>query len=468
MASADPRFLPPDRAEPSADYRAALAWIWSFSDLRREHHRPAGHRQAKLDRVQTLMAHLGNPHLAYPTLLVAGTKGKGSTVAMLASVLRASGKSVGRTTSPHLVNWRERVWVDGEPITAGRVIRHVETLRRAVAQLPNALGEPTTFEVGIALAFLDFAERHVDVAVVEVGVGGRFDATNVADPVVSAITPISYDHQSTLGTSLGDIAWHKAGILRAGRAASVGPQPEEARARIREEAHALGTTLSEVGRDWSWSLEAGRRPGAERPHAQSFAVHGVGRAWGELHVELPLLGAHQRDNAATAIAALDLLAAQPCWQISRTAVERGLAAVSWPGRLQVVGGAPTVVLDGAHNEASAAALAAALRESFDTPTVRLVLGATAGKDVPGMLDALAPLASAVYATRSEHERSVAADEVAELTRRLRPDLRVAAVPGLPRALDAARADAGPGEIVLATGSLFLVGEALAHLSLPSV
>jgi dihydrofolate synthase/folylpolyglutamate synthase len=265
----------------------------------------------------------------------------------------------------------------------------------------------------------------VDVAVVEVGVGGRFDATNVLEPRVSVITPISYEHTATLGSTLAAIAEHKAGILRAGRPGINAPQPEEARLVIQRVARDVGARLVEVSRDEWW-------PG-----------------------EIGLLGDHQRDNATTAAVALRALGG-----VSESAISKGLKNVDWPGRFQVLRTAPWLVLDGAHNGASADVVRQALEQHFPSQPVSLVLGLTAGKDARGVLDALGPGAKRIRLTRSHHERSADPTDLMPLAREVAPEAVVSVEPSLDAAIEAALAEASERDLVLVTGSLFLVGEAL--------
>jgi dihydrofolate synthase/folylpolyglutamate synthase len=381
---------------------------------------------------------------------VAGTKGKGSTVAMLSACLQAAGLRTGRYTSPHLVNWRERTCIDGQPISVDDVIALAEPVRHAVEALPDAVGDPTTFEVGTALTFLYFARARLDLAVVEVGTGGRFDATNLLEPMISVITPISYDHTPTLGDTLSRIAWHKAGILRAGRPALTAPQVDEARLVIEAEATRLGTPLEEVGREWRWfDTPTGIR--IESTHANFHP----------LETQVGLLGDHQRDNATTAVAALHALeSTQPRFGVPMTAVQAGLANVDWPGRLQVLSERPLLAIDGAHNAASAAVLRLAIDKYLTFERLYLVLGLSAGKDTHGVLEALAPRAQGVYLTRSHHERSAPPGELAPLVREIAPRAEVAIHDELASAVEAALAAARGGDLVLVTGSLFLVGETL--------
>jgi dihydrofolate synthase/folylpolyglutamate synthase len=442
-----PSSLPPDSAEPDSRYRAVLDWVWSFSARPRTPEELAAQRAAKLERMRALLAALGHPEHTFPSVLVAGTKGKGSTVAMISAALSAARLRTGRYTSPHLVNWRERACVDGQPISTEAVLGLAGPIRKAVQAVPPDVGALTTFEVGTAFALAYFAAEQVDLAVLEVGTGGRFDATNVVEPLVSAITPISYDHTATLGESLDAIAWHKAGILRAGRPAVAAPQPEQARRVVEREANLVGAHLEEVGREWRWSAWGDAiRVESTHPDFQPLTT-GVG-----------LLGAHQRDNATTAVAALYAL--QPRFTIPAGAMRHGLSTVDWPGRLQVLARRPLLVVDGAHNAASAEALRSAVVSEFQFSRMILVLGLSEGKDARGVVGALAPLAHAVYLTSSHHERAAAPSELEPLVRSVAAEASIAIRPDASTALDAALAAAAPADLVLVTGSLFLVGEAL--------
>jgi dihydrofolate synthase/folylpolyglutamate synthase len=445
--------LPADQAEPDPAYRTVLDWVWSFSATPRPAAEVREQRAAKLDRMRALLAALGDPHTRFPSLLVAGTKGKGSTVALVASMLRAAGFRTGRYTSPHLVNWRERIAIDDRPISVSQVLTLAEEVRGAVASLSADLGQPTTFEVGTLFAFLEFARAEVSVAVVEVGVGGRFDATNVLEPLASAITPISFDHTQTLGPTLTEIARHKAGILRSSRTGVISPQPAEAAAAIAAEARSVGAELEWIGRDWCWS-------GADDEDRVTVGRCGVDLPLVE--ARLALRGEHQRDNAATAVGLVAALGrAEPSLAVSRAALAEGLATVRWPGRLQVLRDRPWLVVDGAQNAGSAEALRRALEAMAPADSnVTLVLGVSAGKDTEGILRALAPLARRIVVTRSRHERAASPAELAQAVARVAPGRRVEVAPDLDTALDRVFASAQGSDLVLVTGSLFLVGEAL--------
>ena len=391
-----------------------------------------------LRRTRVLLDLLGAPDRRLVVVLVAGTKGKGSTAALLASVLAASGVRAGLYTKPHLQTYRERVRVDGEMISAVDLDLRIAQLRPHHAALRRLLplaGEPTTFELTTVLALAHFALTGCAVAVVEVGLGGRFDATNATDPHVSIITPISHDHTRELGTTLGRIAAEKAGILRPGRIALVARQPAVAAHAIRRAAATIAAVYTEVA---PLSPAAARRAG------------------------LALRGAHQRQNAALAIAASRALADHGVPTRER-AIPRGLRQLRWPGRFEVVPGRPRIVLDGAHNDGSADALARALRAEV-RGRVRLIVGLMRDKDARAVARALEPIASAVYVTRPDSPRAAEPAATARLFRRS----AVRTFDDLASALRAARADARPDETLCVTGSLALVGQARTLLGLPAL
>jgi dihydrofolate synthase/folylpolyglutamate synthase len=423
-----------------------LAWIWSFSAQPRTAEQIAAQRAVKLERMEALLSALGHPERQFPSVLVAGTKGKGSTVAMLSACLTEGGYRTGRYTSPHLINWRERTCVNGQPFSTSDVLALADPIRSASQTLSHTLGPLTTFEVGTAFAFLHFANQRVDVAVVEVGTGGRFDATNLVEPSVSVITPVSYDHTQTLGSTLTSIAWHKAGIMRPRRPAACAPQLAEAREVIESEARKLEVPLEEVGRDWNW-----------RPHAGGIRIQAVHSNVQPLDVEIGLLGDHQRDNATVAVASLH--AVRESFPLDATAIQQALRTVAWPGRLQVLSRQPWLVLDGAHNAASAEVVRQALDSSFNFDRLILVVGLSEGKDALGVLSALAPRATVVLLTRSQHERSAPPAELEPLVRKA-SQAQVLTFDDTAAALHAGLTAARPRDLVLVTGSLFLVGEAL--------
>jgi len=417
-----------------------LDWLLGFSDAARGvgwNARSNPSLEWNLRRTRVLLDLLGRPDRQLAIVLVAGTKGKGSTAALLASVLAASGVRAGLYTKPHLQSYRERIRVDGEIISTADLGDGIARLRPRVREMRRLIpmaGQPTTFELTTALALAHFAATGCAVAVVEVGLGGRFDATNATDPHVSVITPISHDHIRELGSSLRQIASEKAGVLRPGRVAIVARQDAAVAAVVRSAATSVAAALREIS-----PLSAA-----------------VAKRYG-----LALRGAHQRQNAALAIAAARALAEHGV-PFRETAIGRGLRQLRWPGRFELVPGSPLVVLDGAHNDGSAAALAAAIRAEVPGRRVRLVIGMMKDKDARAVARAVAPIASAVYATRPESPRASDPAAIAGLFGRV----PVQAFDDLSAALRAARADAGPGETLCVTGSLALVGEARGLLGLP--
>ena len=388
-----------------------------------------------LGPVRRLLGRLGNPQQRYRSLLVGGTNGKGSIAATLASVLQAAGYRVGLYTSPHLIDFRERIRVDGAMIPE-------EALRRRIRQTRRANHEGVTyFEFTTALAFLHFAHCRVDVAVLEVGMGGRLDATNVIRPELSVISNIAMDHAEFLGPRLEDIALEKAGIIRRGgvciTAATQPPVLNVLEAVCREKK----ARLLRVGREI--------RIRAKRGGLFDFRSQGMEGK----NLTTALKGPHQRENIACALAALGVLRDRG-FAIGGEAVRRGLADVRWEGRLEIVAQSPTVLLDGAHNVAGAAALKRALGE-FRYRRLILVLGILADKDWRGMIRRLAPLAHQVILTRPPEERAQAPETMA--AEAMRWSENVAAVRNPREAVRIALEMAGREDLVCVAGSLYLVG-----------
>jgi len=378
-----------------------------------------------LETMRALVAALGHPERAFPSLLVAGTNGKGSVVAYVDSVLRASGLRVGRYTSPHLVHVRERIVVSGRSISDRALDREVARVRaaaEAIAAAGTLPAQPTYFEVLTAAAFLHFQRARVDIAVLEVGMGARLDATNVVEPLASAIVSVDRDHEAYLGTTLAAIAREKAGVLRRGRATVLGPMAAEARGAIEKAADRVGARLA----------------AAKIPKAPPS----------------PLPGAHQVANAAVAVTLLEEARATGV-AVDLSKVAEGIARTRWPGRLQRLPGRPPLLVDGAHNPAAARALARELRS--EGPFV-LVFAAMADKDIAAMGRILFPLAREVVLTRVPGDRAAEPDAI---VRRVGARARRARKVGRVRdALALARRLAGPHGLVVAAGSLYLAGEVL--------
>jgi dihydrofolate synthase/folylpolyglutamate synthase len=436
----------------SSAYEQALAFWYSLVNFER---RVPQADDLKLDRMRALLALLDNPHDRLRIVHVAGSKGKGSTSAMLASIFQTAGYRTGLFTSPHLCRVEERIQVDGEAISPAELTALMADVRLAIEKMSAGPGPPVTFfEAGTALGFLHFARRAVDVAVVEVGLGGRFDSTNVCRPVVSLITSISYDHTQLLGDRLASIAMEKCGIVKLGRPTISGATVAEARAVIERICRDRQSPLAQLGVDFRYKYEPGQvtAESDRRPRAHIVTNR---QDWPVM--ELGLLGRHQADNAAVAVACVEELRRQGL-AVPDEAVAAGLANVCWPARLEVVQRRPLVVLDCAHNVASAQALVDTLLTSFPPARRLLVFALSNDKDAAGMLRALAPHFAHILFTRYRlNPRSVPPEHLIEL---LRP---IAAVPASAcatpeEAWQRARESAGPSDLICVAGSVFLAGE----------
>jgi dihydrofolate synthase/folylpolyglutamate synthase len=446
-------------------YEEAIDYLYSFVDysaLRADKYSP---QHFELSRMVNFLAALGNPQDRYPVLHVAGTKGKGSVSAMSASALTAGGYRTGFYTSPHLLDFRERAQIDGQFIPPAAVAEIVQALQPVVAEHPGL----TTFEITTALAFVYFAREEVDAAVIEVGLGGRLDATNVVHPHVSAIASLSYDHTYLLGNTLAEIAAEKGGIIKPGVPVVTSPQRPEALAvleRIAAERHA---PLSLAGRDWLFRPVAHDLNGqefevwsaAEQAQLDGLRAQGHPVHWRPESLHIPLLGHHQIENAVVAYAALQELRERGL-PLSPDAIRNGLRAVRWPGRFEIMSRRPYLVLDGAHNRDSAEKLATTLRDYFPGQRVTLIFGASSDKDVSGMLaELLAPGTgiSRVILTQAVHPRAQDPEELADMVAGygLKPEV----VPSVRQAVQRALAEAEPDDVILACGSLFVVAEARA-------
>jgi dihydrofolate synthase/folylpolyglutamate synthase len=393
-----------------------------------------------LDTMRALTEALGHPERAFASLIVAGTNGKGSVAAYVAAGLRAGGLEVGRYTSPHLVHVNERIAVNGRDIKGPALERAVAAVREAAEALVRAgriPAHPTYFEAVTAAAFVHFRSARADVAVLEVGMGGRLDATNVTEPLASAIVSIDYDHEAFLGRTLPKIAREKAGIMREGRATVLGPLPPVAREAIEGEARAHGARLV-TARDGVRLTASGRGLTVVTPRARYAALH-------------PLAGAHQVDNLVVSLRLIEEARAAGL-RVSLRRVAKGLKRVRWPGRLERVAGRPPLLLDGAHNLAGARALAAHLRTLG--PFV-LVFGVMGDKDIPGLARELFPLARAIVLTRPRTERAAWPADIAARAGATATGAHLEADPA--RALALARRLAHSGETVVVAGSLYLVG-----------
>lgn len=409
----------------------------------------------KLQRMRQLLELLGNPDRAVRIVHVAGSKGKGSTSALIASMARQAGLRVGLFTSPHLVRVEERIQVDGEPIAADEVAAVLDEVRLAVPA--DVERELTFFEIGTALGFMHFARQRVDLAVVEVGLGGRFDSTSVCEPMLSIITSISFDHTQILGDTLAKIAFEKAGIIKPGRPTITGVREPEALGVIERICRERGSDLARLGVEFSCEYEPALFDG-QTERWPRVRVRAAGRHGPAL--PLGLIGAHQARNAALAVAAADELARQGV-PITARAVAAGLEQVHWPARMEIVHRKPFVILDCAHNVASAVAVKETLAQSFPpaSPGRRiLVFAGNQDKDLAGMLDVLTPAFDRIILTSFRTSQRCAAPE--QLMAMMPADRRSLAVicPESAQAWRLARAEAGAGDLICITGSVFLAGE----------
>jgi len=452
------------------NYQQAAQYLESLVDWERL----AAARDWNLDRMRVMLDAAGHPERGLKVVHVAGTKGKGSTAAMIASSLVAAGLKTGLYTSPHLRDFRERIRINGVEIHPDGVARLVARARPIIEAVPqDTLGVPSFFEAYTLVAFMHFAEQGCDAVVLEAGLGGRLDATNaIEDPMVAVITRIGLDHTAELGSTIPRIAAEKAGIIKPGGIVVSSPQPQSAWRVLTETCRERDATLHGV----RVKQASGRPPLYRRflpekrkasfvleqiesgPAGHRFNVTGVGADYHDLFC--PLLGDHQLLNAATAVAALHLLSRRGV-VITEDALRRGLAEVRWPGRLQVLGKRPWIVLDGAHDDISAKALARSAVELFPHRRLILVLGVSRDKNVRAIGTQLCPISDEVIFTASKLPRATGTDELAatlgDLCR------KHATAPTTAEAVNVALAHAGDEDLVLVTGSLYIVGEAMEAL-----
>ncbi len=489
---------PPNATDPST-HSAAREFLLGRENYERWRTMPYDQTRMGLERMRRLLAELGLPEQNLPVIHVAGTKGKGSTAAMIVAVLTAAGYRTGLFTSPHLERIEERIQIDGQCIEDFDGL--IEQVRPAVERvdgqgagsgergakqsdspLPapcSLLSAPTFFEIVTAMAFAHFARQNVDAAVMEVGLGGRLDATNVCRPVVSVITSISFDHTQQLGNTLALIAAEKAGIIKPGVPVVSGVVEPEPRDVIRQVCRERGAPLVECGTDFDFTYEPARHLECEAA-AGRLEFRRVASSAAKTHqavsggsrgtrphptaqaFDLALPGRHQATNAATALATIDVLRTAD-WKIPEAAVASALGGMTWPARVEVIARRPAVVLDAAHNVASVEALVETLRESFDVARRLLIFGTTLDKDVRGMLEVLLPAFDDVYFTRYPgSSRAVPPEELQqlgeEMTGKRWPIFDESAA-----AWHTARQTAGENDLICITGSFFLAAEMREHL-----
>lgn len=436
-------------------YQCALDYIYSFVDqekLAPERYVP---RRFDLSNTTALLSMAGDPHARLRAVHVAGTKGKGSTCAMIASMLQSAGHRVGLFTQPHLHTFRERMRVNDALISEAEMVAELEALKPFIEQVPD----PSTFEIMTVLAFQYFADQDVDFAVVETGLGGRLDTTNVIQPLVSVITSISHDHTYILGNTLKEIAGEKAGIIKQGKPVVSAPQRPEAAQVIAEACRERQAPIIEIGKDWLWQAGESGLKGqsfsvkSKMPNGTGLTPDGSGQDFW-----IPLLGRYQLANATTAIATLDQLCRQGV-DVTLDQAAEGLRRTRWPARLEILGQEPLLVMDGAHNLDSVQRLLKALRQYLVFDRLILVVGFSADKDIFGMMSELTSQAQELIVTQAAHPRAADPESVVKMVEPSTSQIAVLPDPSsaLWRALELARKE----DLVCVTGSLFVVAEARA-------
>jgi len=437
-----------------------------------------------LEHMRVLLREMDHPERAFPSVLIAGTNGKGSTAATLASILQSSGLKAGLYTSPHLIRINERIRIKGEEISDddfASLHGDVDRVAERLVERGDLPWHPSFFEMMTAIAFAYFTRERVEIAVLEVGMGGRLDATNVVEPLVSVITDISLDHQKFLGNTVAEIAREKVGIIRHGGVVVTLPQQPAAN-------DVIGNTILDLEARGVSAVQyvPPVSPASSRylvePASQSTAEHAENAEEynqvvyryplqvmeKEILVETPLVGRHQLRNIALAIAAAEELSKQGVRGITAASIESGIRATRWPGRFQVLAarpGWPEIVLDVAHNPAGAWALRSALSERYDDHPLVFVFGAMRDKAISEMAEILFPLAERVIATRPENPRSASPEEILQAASRTGADIECIAEVG--SALNRARDAAGKRAVLVVTGSIYLVGEAMRLLGIRS-
>lgn len=426
-------------------YNQALDYLYSFVDYSLKHSSELAKADFNLDRMFALMKSLGDPHTKYPIIHVAGTKGKGSTSALCAAGLMAAGYKTGLYTSPHLLDYVERIQINGEPITHEQLIELVEEIKPHVVRVEKL----TTFEITTALAFMAFAKYGATAAVFEVGLGGRLDATNVVTPKVSVITSLSYDHMAVLGNTLALIAGEKAGIIKPGVPVVSSPQKDEALQVLLRVASEKNSDITLVGRDVGFE-----RVGSSLSGQDLRITYYVMRNE-PITFHIPLLGAHQIENAVTAYAALKTSGIP----ITDEQIKTGFSQVQWRARFEVARVEPPVIFDSAHNQDSFEKLRETLEEYFPDKKVYLIFGASEDKNIPGMFAEMKPKIKKIIITRADHPRALSVEQISSLADQAGAEWE-ALVPvkdALRRALELSSKD---GSIVLSAGSMFVTAEVM--------
>ena len=439
------------------NYEAALAYIDTFINSERS---PDFSRQARfynLERISRLLAQLGNPHRRLKVVHVAGSKGKGSTAALIASILTHAGYKTGLFTQPHLITPRERCRINSRLISEEDFAQYVDRLKPSIEAMTEleSIGRVSFFEIYTALAFTYFADNAVDLAVVEVGLGGRLDATNVVEPLVSVITPISLEHTAILGDTHEAIAKEKAEIIKPNRPVVLAPQVPEAQVVFEAVAADRDAPMDAVGRDIHLKRKDWNTNGQTLDLTTQSALYP--------DLFLSLLGEHQAVNAATAVGCIERMR-QEGYNVPRTSIYGGLKEVRWAGRMQVVGRSPAILLDGAHSPTSAKALCKAVCEVFHYRRLILVVGFMRDKDLQAIGEILCPFADEIITTQAfDNPRVTPAEEIAEAWSETGANFHVC--PNIHEAIPLAQSIATTSDLICIAGSIYIVGEAMKVLGI---
>ena len=437
-------------------YQEQLDYLYSFIDFSLTKNLRYSEEKFNLNRMVKFMDLLNNPHREYPIIHVAGSKGKGSTSALITSALIESGYKVGFYTSPHLHDFCERIRVNHQSISHEEFNYLVDEIKPIIQQVEGI----STFEISTAMAFLYFLKQNVDFAVIEVGLGGRLDATNVVSPLVSVITSLSLDHIAVLGDTLSKIAMEKGGIIKHGRPVVVAPQKDEAKKVLQEIAADRKADLIQVGRDYLYAAQSHNLvgqtffvwPKEDQALVDTFINSGGREDWEPIRLYIPLLGFHQVQNAATAYATLQVIKSSGV-NIPQEKIVLGFKKVNWAGRFEVLNQKPVIVVDSAHNRESALRLRHTIDDYFPGLPVVLIFGASEDKDIQGMLSELLPRVKVMVATKSYHPRSIEPEKLKEIASKF--GTKCIVTENIETALITAEKIAGNEWVIIGAGSIFV-------------
>lgn len=429
-------------------YDQAVKFLLGLTDYEKTTLPAGGTENFDLRRMEELLQALGNPHKGRKTVHIAGTKGKGSTSSMIAGILTTAGYNTGLFTSPHLFSWQERISMNGKNISKSDFARTADNIKPHVLDINNKAhyGSLTTFEVLTAMAFMYFSMKNVDIQVLEVGMGGRLDSTNVIDADVCVITSVSMDHTQVLGNTLEKIAHEKAGIIKSHSSVVSAPQKPEAASVIAEKCRSFKARLIIAGKDLTW-----KRIGGDFSK-QEFSITSAKRMY---KLSIPLLGDYQLENAACAIAAVEILQTKG-FKIGYQEILQGMMNINWPARLQILGKRPLLIIDGAHNVYSIKMVLSSIAKYFKYKKATVIFGSSRDKDITGMAKELAGFADHIILTSSKHARAASPEELKEAFKRA--GLKAFTAENIKPALIDALRQCGNEDLVLVTGSLFLAAE----------